>query len=134
MTKIIKMFRTRPILSSPTCNSQHNSIKKRQPNAVWEKSGKRGSNSRPQPWQGCALPTELFPRFCESASLILHSLAKVGNLILLRQGCALPTELFPHCNWNLILVNCEGDETRTHTTQRSLPPQSSASTNSATPP
>ncbi len=35
--------------------------------------------------------------------------------------------------WNLILVNCEGDETRTHTTQRSLPPQSSASTNSATP-
>ncbi len=27
-------------------------------------SGKRGSNSRPQPWQGCALPTELFPRFC----------------------------------------------------------------------
>ena len=28
-------------------------------------SGKRGSNSRPQPWQGCALPTELFPRFCE---------------------------------------------------------------------
>ena len=26
-------------------------------------SGKRGSNSRPQPWQGCALPAELFPRF-----------------------------------------------------------------------
>ena len=26
-----------------------------------EWSGKRGSNSRPQPWQGCALPTELFP-------------------------------------------------------------------------
>src|SRR5450830_1642621 len=29
--------------------------------AIW--SGKRDSNSRPQPWQGCALPTELFPRF-----------------------------------------------------------------------
>src|SRR6266850_5156188 len=28
--------------------------------ASW--SGKRVSNSRPQPWQGCALPTELFPR------------------------------------------------------------------------
>src|ERR1041384_5804949 len=28
-------------------------------------SGKRVSNSRPQPWQGCALPTELFPRVCE---------------------------------------------------------------------
>ena len=26
-------------------------------------SGKRDSNSRPQPWQGCALPTELFPLF-----------------------------------------------------------------------
>ena len=24
-------------------------------------SEKRGSNSRPQPWKGCALPTELFP-------------------------------------------------------------------------
>ena len=29
------------------------------PAALW--SGKRVSNSRPQPWQGCALPTELFP-------------------------------------------------------------------------
>ena len=27
----------------------------------WIWSGKRDSNSRPQPWQGCALPTELFP-------------------------------------------------------------------------
>ena len=27
-------------------------------------SGKRDSNSRPQPWQGCALPTELFPQVC----------------------------------------------------------------------
>ncbi len=26
-----------------------------------EWSGKRDSNSRPQPWQGCALPAELFP-------------------------------------------------------------------------
>ena len=29
---------------------------------VTEESGKRDSNPRPQPWQGCALPTELFPR------------------------------------------------------------------------
>lgn len=28
---------------------------------VKNKSGKRDSNSRPQPWQGCALPTELLP-------------------------------------------------------------------------
>src|SRR5690606_31433977 len=26
-------------------------------------SERRGSNSRPQPWQGCALPTELLSRF-----------------------------------------------------------------------
>jgi hypothetical protein len=31
-------------------------------------SGKRDSNPRPQPWQGCALPTELFPR--PSSSLL----------------------------------------------------------------
>ncbi len=30
-------------------------------------SGKRDSNSRPQPWQGCALPTELFPPFTHSS-------------------------------------------------------------------
>ena len=27
-------------------------------------SGRRVSNSRPQPWQGCALPTELLPHGC----------------------------------------------------------------------
>src|ERR1700682_3687714 len=27
-----------------------------------QESGKRDSTPRPQPWQGCALPTELFPR------------------------------------------------------------------------
>ena len=36
---------------------------------VW--SGKRGSNSRPQPWQGCALPTELFPRISEFSIICL---------------------------------------------------------------
>ena len=49
-------------------------------------SGKRGSNSRPQPWQGCALPTELFPHL---------SPCQGWYLIKLGQGCALPTELFP---------------------------------------
>jgi hypothetical protein len=29
-------------------------------------SGRRVSNSRPQPWQGCALPTELLPRILEA--------------------------------------------------------------------
>ena len=48
-------------------------------------SGKRDSDPRPQPWQGCALPTELFPqnvsqngtanisRFFESAKFFLKS-------------------------------------------------------------
>ena len=31
---------------------------------VFRKSGKRDSDPRPQPWQGCALPTELFPQLC----------------------------------------------------------------------
>ena len=37
------------------------------PLEIW--SGKRVSNSRPQPWQGCALPTELFPHFANQALL-----------------------------------------------------------------
>ena len=35
-----------------------------------KKSGKRDSDPRPQPWQGCALPTELFPRYV-SAKVML---------------------------------------------------------------
>ena len=58
-----------------------------------KKSGKRDSDPRPQPWQGCALPTELFPQ-----------------------------------------KQSEEEETRTPTSQLTLPPQSSASTNSATSP
>ena len=57
-------------------------------------SGKRDSDPRPQPWQGCALPTELLPQHKKR----------------------------------------EEEETRTPTKQFSLPPQSSASTNSATSP
>ena len=32
-----------------------------------EWSGRRVSNSRPQPWQGCALPTELLPHWRREA-------------------------------------------------------------------
>ena len=56
-------------------------------------SGKRDSNSRPQPWQGCALPTELFPRTLQILFGFVR-LAKVGVFDSLGQGCALPTELF----------------------------------------
>ena len=92
-------------------------------------SGKRGSNSRPQPWQGCALPTELFPRFYETWHFRLRSLRESK----LSHSLARKVRVVSICFLEF-LVNCEGDETRTHTTQRSLPPQSSASTNSATPP
>ena len=33
------------------------------------KSGKRDSDSRPQPWQGCALPTELLPLVNSAAKI-----------------------------------------------------------------
>ena len=39
--------------------------------AVTRWSGRRGSNSRPQPWQGCALPAELLPP-CVTF-ILLHS-------------------------------------------------------------
>ena len=64
-----------------------------------EKSGKRDSDPRPRPWQGRALPTELFPQRNKKT-----------------------------------LFTCEEEETRTPTSQLTLPPQSSASTNSATSP
>ena len=44
---------------------------KKRPKRIW--SGKRGSNSRPRPWQGRALPTELFPRS--------DMLSKTGRII-----------------------------------------------------
>ena len=88
-------------------------------------SGKRGSNSRPRPWQGRALPTELFPhlsyfKMVPEARLELARPERRGILNPLRlpipplghilkwsgkrgsnsrprpwQGRALPTELFP---------------------------------------
>ncbi len=45
-------------------------------------SEKRDSNSRPQPWQGCALPTELFSLFQlsnESNCFFLNRGAKLQN-------------------------------------------------------
>src|SRR5450830_66470 len=34
----------------------------RSPSVTAIQSGRRDSNPRPQPWQGCALPTELLPQ------------------------------------------------------------------------
>ena len=54
--------------------------------AIWakKKSGKRDSNSRPRPWQGRALPTELFPQFLFFISSIRTLLfSKAGAKVLL---------------------------------------------------
>ena len=44
---------------------------------VW--SGKRGSNSRPLPWQGSALSTELFPQLHTKAINIIAKFAVIVN-------------------------------------------------------
>ena len=43
-------------------------------------SGRPGSNRRPQPWQGCALPTELRPRI--SAMLVYYPMYSTPQHIL----------------------------------------------------
>jgi hypothetical protein len=57
---------------------------------VW--SGRRVSNSRPQPWQGCALPTELLPHGAANNVLLLrHYLmpyAKASHKTLLQKSGA----------------------------------------------
>ena len=50
----------RPTYCAPGTKPLTRQNPKMGPVGTW--SGKRDSNSRPQPWQGCALPTELFPR------------------------------------------------------------------------
>src|SRR5688572_23303289 len=44
----------------PSRRKQRGKARPDLPSDIW--SGRRVSNSRPQPWQGCALPTELLPR------------------------------------------------------------------------
>ena len=50
------------------------------------KSGKRDSNSRPQPWQGCALPTELFPLVVSELVCFLIASAKLRPFFELARG------------------------------------------------
>ena len=50
-------------------------------------SGKPGSNWRPQPWQGCALPTELFPHrsvYCGFTRCNCQGLCPTVYVIVLR--------------------------------------------------
>ncbi len=58
-------------------------------------SGKRDSNSRPRPWQGRALPTELLPHlsFMASAWRQLPQMVKRMRLELTRQYCHYPLKV-----------------------------------------
>ena len=57
--------------------SSHISTRKGEPFwfSLFSLSGKRDSDPRPQPWQGCALPTELFPH-----DVSLNASAKVAKI------------------------------------------------------
>ena len=84
---------------------------KRKKQPVWTAflrlSGKRDSNSRPQPWQGCALPTELFPQF---------SLKIAGRLEAPRYNqCLLLRSAFtnvPHFCQNRVWVEMDSNHRR----------------------
>jgi hypothetical protein len=96
------LFATSPDLivafvGKPCCGLYQQKGKPGFPRMFW--SGRRVSNSRPQPWQGCALPTELLPHganfYCYSSKR--WSGRRVSNSRPQPwQGCALPTELLPH--------------------------------------
>ena len=59
----------------PACGTTQTTKGKKRERRRW--SGRRVSNSRPQPWQGCALPTELLPR-CEECALYTSKTACQG--------------------------------------------------------
>ncbi len=65
-------------------------------------SGKRDSNPRPQPWQGCALPAELFPR----ATSIRRSVGPTLRCIVVSRTPTVPTSYRP-----VVLYGGEGNRT-----------------------
>ena len=66
LLKCIAKIRSVPVLQTSTSALQTSTLRKQKRGPIkirpLSMSGKRDSNSRPQPWQGCALPTELFPQ------------------------------------------------------------------------
>ena len=63
---------------------------------IW--SGGRGSNSRPSPWQGDALPTELLPQ--EVGVLLgspLHACSTAPADLPSRRSCATAGGMWPRC-------------------------------------
>src|SRR3990167_9018496 len=64
--------------SRPPCTTKKKG-KPKLPLQIW--SGKRVSNSRPQPWQGCALPTELFPHPPTAPDVSIRANQQASNYI-----------------------------------------------------
>ena len=62
-----------PIFKAPP-SPAHKQKRPAELRGVW--SGKRDSNSRPRPWQGRALPTELFPQYVKDR-FSLNGTAKI---------------------------------------------------------
>ena len=58
-----------------------------------KKSGKRDSDSRPQPWQGCALPTELFPHYVKELGFLKRG-AKIELIFVSTNFCSCFFETF----------------------------------------
>ena len=84
--------------AQPASGQPRADTKKRQPfrlSSFW--SGKRGSDPRPQPWQGCALPTELFPRSVSRLGLQIYNdiLNPQKNLQFFRKNYTSITALAP---------------------------------------
>ena len=77
-------------------------------------SGKRDSNSRPQPWQGCALPTELFPQmlrifgFSAALGIIKHCLLLRSLTREFRNLLWIHTSTFQRTNGIVPFCECKG--------------------------
>ena len=77
-------------------------------------SGKRDSNSRPQPWQGCALPTELFPQmlrifgFSAALGILKHCLLLRSLAREFRNLLWIHTSTFQRTNGIVPFCECKG--------------------------
>ena len=91
------------------CNPTHNRFATAPNLTSWQKrgmqklplfaekwSGKSVSNRRPQPWQGCALPTELFPHFTEACHYMAFRIDGV-NCSLLFESHKKKADFFHQC-------------------------------------
>ena len=97
----------------PIPPSGHYAVKSLKSSKAW--SEKRDSNPRPRPWQGRALPTELFSRMrisvihCQYFIVLSWSEKRDSNPRPRPwQGRALPTELFSRWATAVFRLRCKG--------------------------